>query len=299
MNQFSRVLLFACLISQQVFSTEQVAVPIEKRVMHIKRFANSGNLITGSLSKNLFKLETIQVPYTVQVPYQVDETYTVEVPYQVTETYTETVPYEVQVPYTEYITDYRDEQRCENVTRYREECRNEQKCYLIPGNPPIKRCENQRICHRVPYTERECRYVRVPYQRPVTRFRTEIRYREETRTRTVTRYRTETRTRSVTRYREEQRCCRPETREVFDRQAQYEVEVHFPIDAELNPDQSEILDVILVSADQHTAQVRLQPLNTVYNYTIAEQTVIGGTIQVVLDATLKPNLPEQDIADKK
>ena len=87
MNQFStlsKAILFACLVSQQVFSQEQVAVPIENKVMHIRRLANSGNLQTGSLSKNLFKLETIQVPYTVQVPYQVDETYTVEVPYQVT-----------------------------------------------------------------------------------------------------------------------------------------------------------------------------------------------------------------------
>lgn len=300
MIQFSSLskalLLCACLITQQTFSQEQVAVPVENKVLHIKRLANSGNLQTGSLSKNLYKLETIQVPYTEQVPYQVDETYTVEVPYQVTETYVETVPYEVQVPYTDYETDYRDEQRCENVTRYREECRNEQKCYLIPGNPPQKRCENQKICRNVPYTEQQCRYVRVPYQRPVTRYRTETRYRQETRTRTVTRYRTETRTRTVTKYREEQRCCRPETREVFDRQLQFQVEVHFPVDADLTQEQTETLDIILVSADQNSAQVRLQQFNTVYNYTIAGQTVSGGTIQVVLAATPKSLLSEQDLA---
>lgn len=290
--------LFAFGLSENILAQ---ALPAEKKIAQIIRRADSGQLLIDNLSVNLNKTITVQVPYIEQVPYQAEETYI------------ETVPYQIQVPYTEYITDYRQEQRCNNVTRYRQECRNERQCYRDPGsgqncryveecgtnvhgqricktrqvctnNPPRERCDYRQVCYNVPYTDRECSYVQVPYQREVTRYRTETRYRQETRTRTVTRYR------------QEQRCCRPETQVVFDRQLQYQLEVHFPSEAILTPNQIETLNIILVSATEQSAQVQLQPLNTIYSYTIANQTVSGSIIRVELAATPKRILSEPDLA---
>lgn len=371
--------IFVCAISG--LSMAETA-PAEKTSAQINRLVDSGNRITGSLSKNLFKTESYQVPYVVQVPYQDTETYTVEVPYQDTETYQETVPYEedesytvevpyqdteyytvevpyqetetyeervsytVDIPYMDYETDYRQEHRCQDVTRYRQDCHNEQKCYLVPGGQqcrdveecgvnvhgqricktrrvcedgqPSQRCETKQICQNIPYTERECSYVQVPYQREVTKYRTETRYRDETRTRTVTKYRsetrtrtvdrtrtetrtrtitkyrtetrtrtvtkyrTETRTRTVTKYREEQKCCKTETREVFDKQLQYQVVINFPQEAQLIENESEVMIIKLITATAATAEVQLQIINSIFGYRIASQSVTGSTINIEL-----------------
>jgi hypothetical protein len=322
-NLLAKVLaLTACLISVQSFSQ---SVPNEKTVAEITRTATSGNFLTESLSKNIFKTETVKVPYTEQVPYTEEETYTVEVPYTDTETYVENIPYQVEVPYTDYITEYRQEHRCQNVTRYRNECRDEQRCYIVPGEPgqcrmveecgvnvhgericktrqvcdggsgPTQRCDTHQVCRDVPYTEQECRYENVPYQREVTRYRTETQYRQETRTRTVTRYRTETRTRTVTKYRDEQRCCRTETRQVFDRQLQFQVEVHFPADTDLSDDQVETLKIILTAASANSANIELELLDTQHDYVIARQSVSGATIRVELETSEAKFLTEQDL----
>ncbi len=325
MNQLNSLvkafIVCACLFSQHTFAQ---TIPAEKKISQIKRNSASGNLLIGSLSKNLFKVETVKVPYTVSVPYQETETYVEQVPYQETETYTETVPYQVDVPYTEYVTDYRQEYKCHPVTRYREECRNEQRCYTVPGDQqcrmveecgvnvngqricktrqvctgggPTQRCDNQRICQNVAYTDQDCRYENVPYQHEVTRYRSETRYRQETRTRTVTKYRSETRTRTVTKYRDEQRCCRDEQKTVFDRQLQYQIEVRFPVEAELTGDQTEVLNIVLTAADENTAHVELQVLNSVYGYVIANQEVSGATIRVDLAAVEKTTLSQSDLA---
>lgn len=352
------ILVAACLIYQH--SIAQTTAPAEQKTAQIKRTATSQNVLTGTLTKNLFKTETYQAPYTVQVPYQaeetytveipyedtetytvevpyqVDETYTIEVPYQDTETYTENVAYTIEVPYTEWVTEYRQEYKCTDVTRYRQECRNEQKCYLVPGtggqqcrmveecgtnvhgqricktrqvctdNPAQQRCDTHQVCSNVPYTDRDCRYENVPYQTQVTKYRSETRYRQETRTRTVTRYRnetrtrtvtktrtetrtrtvtkyrTETRTRTVTKYRDEQRCCETKTREVFDRQIQFQVEVAIPQDAQLLAGETETLNINLVSADANTAKVDLKVVNSVYGYRIANQSATGAVIRVEL-----------------
>lgn len=353
MNHFTSlsraILTLTCLFSMQVFAQ----TPAEKTSAQIKRSATSANPVSVGLSKNLFRTEEYQAPYTVQVPYQdtetytvevpyqVEETYTVEVPYQDTETYVENVPYTVRVPYTDYETDYRQEYQCQNVTRHRQECRNEQKCYLIPGtgggqqcrqveecgvnvhgqricktrtvcdgasNPPQQRCDNQQVCHNVPYTDRECSYVNVPYRREVTRYRDETHYRQETRTRTVTRYRnetrtrtvtrtrTETRTREVTKYRDEERCCVTKTRQVFDRQLSFNVEVVFPQEAQLVANETETLNVKLVSADAAGAQVQVDIVDSIYGYTIASQSANGASIQVVLALAPKFDLTNAGIS---
>lgn len=373
MNQLtslSRAIITAlCLISMQAFAQ----TPAEKTSAQIKRLATSGNSISAGLSKNLFRTEEYQAPYTVQVPYQATEEYTVEVPYQVeesytvqvpyetTETYVENVPYTERVAYTDYETDYRDEyqcnnvtryrRECSNVTRYRNECRNEQKCYLVPGNGgqcrdveecgtnalgqricktrrvcdggsgPSQRCDMQQVCSQVPYTDHECRevpytdrdcgYVRVPYQRQVTRYRDETRYRQETRTRTVTKYRTETRTRTVTKhrtetrtrevtkYRDEERCCVTKTRQVFDRQLSFNVEVIFPQEAQLVGNEVETLNVKLVSADANSAQVQVDIVDSVFGYKVASQTANGASIQVVLALAPKYDLTNAGVSTIK
>lgn len=328
----------AILLAMSLISIQVVAqtTPAEKTAAQIKRNTTSANPMVGVLSKNLFKTEsyqdnyTVQVPYqdtetyTVDVPYEDTETYTVQVPYQDTETYVENVPYQVQVPYTDYETDYRQEYQCHNVTRYRQECRNEQQCYLVPGSgpqchdvqecginavgqqicktrqvcngggEPQQRCDNKQVCNNVPYNDQECSNVQVPYQRQVTRYRTETQYRQETRTRTVTKYRnetrtrtvtktrTETRTRTVTKYRDEQKCCVTKTREVFDKQLQYNVSVLFPANAVLQGSETETLNIKLISADVNSAKVDIQVIDSVYGYSIVNQTVNGASIQVEL-----------------
>jgi hypothetical protein len=373
MNQLkslSRAILMAtCLISIQAFAQ----APAEKTSAQIKRLATSGSSITAGLSKNTFRTEEYQAPYTVQVPYQAteqytvevpyqtEETYTVQVPYQDTETYTENVPYTVSVPYTDYETDYRDEYQCRNVTRYRnecntvtryrQECHNEQRCYIVPGggqqcrdveecgtnatgqricktrrvcdgdSGTSQRCDMQQVCNNVPYTDRECRdvpyndqecsNVRVPYRREVTRYRDETRYRQETRTRTVTKYRnetrtrtvtktrTETRTREVTKYRDEERCCVTKTRQVFDRQLTFNVEVVFPQEAQLSGNEVETLNVKLVSADANSAQVQVDIVDSIYGYKVASQTANGASIQVVLALAPKYDLTNAGISTIK
>jgi hypothetical protein len=341
MNQFSSlrraILTLTCLISIHSFAQQ---APAEKKSAQIKRVATSENPLNRSLSKNLFKSEDYQAPYTVsvpyqdtetytvEVPYQVDETYVVQVPYQDTETYTENVPYTVSVPYTDYETDYRQEYRCEPVTRYRQNCHTQHDCYLVPGNGdgqqchdvqecgvnaqgqqicktrqvcdggggsgPQQHCEDKQVCTNEPYTDQNCGYVNVPYQKAVTHNRNETQYRQETRTRTVTHYRnetrsrtvtqtrTETRTREVTKYRNQEKCCVTKTRLVFDRQLQYNVVVVFPQEAQLAANETETLNVNLISADAQSAQVSIQVVDSVYGYKIANQSVTGASIQVEL-----------------
>jgi hypothetical protein len=322
--------------------------PVEQTTAQLIRQASSQNSGTVTLSKNLFRTETVQVPYIERVPYQE------------TETYVEQVPYTVRVPYTDYETDYRDEYRCEtvtkyrdeyrcenvtryrdetrceNVTRYRQECRQQQECHLVPGNPgqcrqvqecgtnaqgqpvcktrtvcdggsgPQQRCETKNVCQNVPYTDRECRTervpyydqecrtirtpytdqecrnIRVPYQREVTKYRDETRYRSETRTRTVTKYR------------DEQRCCRPEQRQVFDRQLQFQVRVNFPVEAVLNAGESERLIVRLESAQP--AIVSVQATSGKYAYAIANQSASGEQVNVDLALVPGKYVRESDLS---
>lgn len=95
----------------------QAATPAEKIAITITRTAASGIQSTDSLAKNVFRQESVQVPYTVQEPYTDTETYYEQVPYQDTETYYEDVPYYEQEAYTDY-EDYTDyEYRCEERSR--------------------------------------------------------------------------------------------------------------------------------------------------------------------------------------
>ncbi|MGZ3690083.1 MAG: hypothetical protein ACXVAX_01180 [Pseudobdellovibrio sp.] len=273
--------------------------PTENPNMQVLRNANNGTSFNGSVSKNLYNSVTTQDHYTVQVPYEDTETYTVD------------VPYTVEVPYTDYVTDYRSEYVCHDVTNYRQECHNEVQCYDVPGNPtchdvqecgtnvqgePIcktrtvceggsseQHCDDHQVCSNEPYTEQQCGYEQVPYQREVTGTRTE------------TRYNTETRTRTVTKYRDEDRCCQAVTHQVFDRQLQYQVQVHFPADAVLNSAQSETINFILDTATLKTAHVTMQVVNSVYRYVMTKQQVTGATISIDLAIAPKDVLTSDDL----
>jgi hypothetical protein len=264
------------------------AEPDEVPVLRLNRTATSDLIMTGSVSQNVYHDEEYQDNYTVSIPYQEEETYQ------------EAIPYTVSVPYTDYVTDYRTEYQCHNVTHYRQECHNEVQCRTIPGDrtchdvtecgtnvhgQPIcktrtvceqgssqQRCEDHQVCRSEPYSEQECENVQVPYQRQVTGYRDETRYRYETRTRTVTKYREET------------RCCVTKTRPVFDKQLQFNVTVHIPENAVLAVGETEILNIVLEFADDHSATVSLDAPDTIWGYSIASQTVTGNNIDVVLAA---------------
>ncbi len=304
------------IVTVSLFSIHMQAqsAPPEVNMVQIKHTSQSVNPFVATLSKNVFKTESYQAEYTVQVPYEATEEYTVQIPYQTTETYEEQVPYTVDVPYTDYETAYRNEYVCHDRTAYRNECHNEQRCYIVPGSGggqqcrdvtecgvnsqgqkicktrqvcdgggnsgPQQRCDNQQVCSQVPYTDHQCANEQVAYQREVIKHRTETRYRSETRTRTVTKYRTETRTRTVTKYRTETKCCVTKTREVFDHQLSFQVSVVFPQAAVLTPKETENLKLTLSSADP--AHVDLTVIDSIYGYKIAQQTVSGATIQVEL-----------------
>ena len=84
------VLVAISLISIHSFAD---SAPNESSSVQLKHSLTSANPIVSTLSKNIYKTETYQAEYTVQVPYETTETYTVDVPYQTTETYTEQVPF--------------------------------------------------------------------------------------------------------------------------------------------------------------------------------------------------------------
>lgn len=165
-------LFFAAIVSTISMACWAQSAPSEATSITIQRSA-SQSIVSGLLKKNLYKTETYQAPYTVQVPYQDTETYTVE------------VPYEVEVPYTDYETDYRyeeqcdtvtryrDEYRCETVTkyrseyrcedrtRYRQECRDEQKCYIVPGTGGGQQCHDVTECGTNAQGQQICKTRRV------------------------------------------------------------------------------------------------------------------------------------------
>lgn len=226
----------------------------------------------------------------------------------------------------------RDVEECGTNAQGQRICKTRRVCDGNDGGPQ-QRCEMQSVCNNVPYTDRECRdvayndqecgNVRVPYQRQVTRYKDETRYRQETRTRTVTKYRnetrtrtvtkhrtetrtrtvtktrTETRTREVTKYRDEERCCVTKTRQVFDRQLSFNVEVIFPQEAQLTGNESETLNVKLISADANSAQVQVDVVESIYGYKVASQTVNGSSVQVILALAPKYDLTNAGISTIK
>jgi hypothetical protein len=190
----------------------------------------------------------------------------------------------------------RDVQECGTNAQGQQICKTRKVCETAAAGEPQQRCENKRSCENVPYNDRQCSNVRVsytdrqcrdisvpysdrqceivnvPHQREVTKYRTETRTRTEQRTRTVTKNKTET------------RCCETKTREVFDQQLQFQVQISFPQNALLSANETESFEITLASFQPGSVAVVLK--NTIYSYEILSQSAAGEIITVNMG--LKP-----------
>lgn len=261
------------------------ATPPERVTANITREAASGLQLQETLTKNLFRQESVEVPYKVQEPYQVEETYYVDVPYQDQETYYEQVPYNDTEYYTDYEDYYEREERCENRTHNERVCRNRESCHIVPGTSegggPRRECITVEECSNNPRSERVCNWENVRKTRPVQRSRTVTKYRQEARTRTVTKYRQEARTRSVTKYREKELCCKTKIVEVFDRQYNVPVRVAFPAGTELVSGEKETFTLTL-SGSESAPVVTLTPKQTIFGYKVLRQQPHAGGVEIEL-----------------
>lgn len=98
--------------------------------VNLQRTAQSTDPLMTTVSQDVYRTEDYQDSYTVQVPYQEEETYYENVPYQEKETYTD---------YEEY---WDTERVCRQETVYDDQCRTERKC--TPRYE--RRCERRRVC---------------------------------------------------------------------------------------------------------------------------------------------------------
>lgn len=126
--KFSQV-VSALLSAQLMFAPYAHAAGAQPNV-NLQRTAQSTDPLTTTVSQDVYRTEDYQDSYTVQVPYQEEETYYENVPYQEKETYTD---------YEEY---WDTERVCRNETVYDDQCRNERKC--TPRYE--RRCETRRVC---------------------------------------------------------------------------------------------------------------------------------------------------------
>ncbi|WP_413290301.1 hypothetical protein [Bdellovibrio sp. HCB337] len=261
------------------------AAPAEKTTATLTRSAASGTEVSETLTKNIYRQESVQVPYTVQEPYQDTETYYENVPYQETESYYENVPYQDQETYTDYEEYYEQEYRCEERSRDERICHDKESCHIAPGtNPdgsPRRVCTTQPVCETITRRYQDCDYVPVRRTRAVERTRWVTRYRQELRHRTVTRYRQEQRTRTVTRYRDKEVCCKTEIRTVFDHQFQLPVRVVFPAETVLAGAEQETFSVEFTGSES-SPSVKLTPKKVLFGYEVERQDVNGAGIVVTL-----------------
>jgi hypothetical protein len=266
-------------------SSVYAATPAEKTAATLTRTAASGVQITESLTKNIFRRESSQVPYTVQEPYETTETYTEQVPYQDTETYYEDVPYQDTETYQDS-EDYTDnEYRCETRTRDERVCHDQEDCHIVPGRGddggPRKECTTSPACENVSRPYQDCGNVSVRKTRPVTRTRTVTKYRQEQRTRTVTKYRSEQRTRTVTKYRDKEVCCKTVTKDTFDHQQTLSVVVNFPADTALQGAEKESF-TLEIAGDEAAPAVTFKVKDAVFGYSVAQAGMHGGAYEIDL-----------------
>lgn len=260
----------------------------EEPTAQLERTQAQQREVKAELSKDFYREEPYQSEYTVDIPYDVEETYTEDVPYQTEESYTD---------YEDY---YENDYTCHTVTRYENQCHNEQLCHNVEtppvcrpyrecemvGNPPHEvckegtrcqgggthqECRSENVCRQVPREYQDCGYEQVLKRREVTRYRT------------VTRYRQETRTRTVTKYREETRCCVTRYRDVFDHQAKLQVVLSFPPSASLLPLEKEIFQVTMTSEND----IELLIQSSIFGYEIENKVQNGDTLQFFLKTVPK------------
>lgn len=278
---------YCAILSMATMGLSVVAnatTPAEKVSVTLARTAVSGVQVSDSLVKNVFRQDSVQVPYTIQEPYTDTETYYEQVPYQDTETYYEDVPYQEQEAYTDY-EDYTDyEYRCEERSRDERVCHDVENCHIAPGvgpgGGPNRVCTTQPVCETVTRRYQDCGNVPVRKTRAVTKYRTVTKYRQERRTRTVTRYRQEQRTRTVTKYRNKEVCCKTEIRTVYDHQFILPVVVNFPAETVLIGNEQESFALQFTGTEANPT-VSLSPKSVIFGYAVDRQEFRGG--QMVID----------------
>lgn len=264
------------------------AAPHEKTSLTFTRNASSGLQSQETLSKNLYRQESRQVPYTVQEPYQDTEVYYEDVPYQERETYYERVPYTETEYYTDYEEYYEREYRCETRNRSERICQERETCHVVPGRGPDggprRECTRVPECRTENRPEQVCDYHSVRKTRPVQKSRQVTKYRNELRERWVTKYRSEARTRVVTRYRDKQVCCKTETYNVFDRQYVVPVTVIFPRGSELLAAEQESFTLSLAGTEKNPT-ITLGNTKTIFGYSIKAQQQRAGGVEIELSMT--------------
>ncbi len=121
--------IFTLLLSLSL-SLPSFGLKPDVKQAQITRTADNAASVSTQLSLDVYRTETYEDNYTVQVPYDFDETYYVDVPYQDLETYTD---------YEEY---WDRERVCRDKTEWEDKCDTRRKC-----EPKYeRRCETKRVC---------------------------------------------------------------------------------------------------------------------------------------------------------
>lgn len=315
MHHFSFTTKLRLALMTMLIVASAHASPDENSEQTLIRKADDGLVLTAQLTKNEYRQEPYQANYTVQIPYQAEETYYVD------------VPYEVQESYTDYETYYDNEWVCHNYTEYERRCHTVRDCDKTP-NPDIliarpapypgdggggggrpepypgngggggrpepypgnggggggpTRCYDRQVCNDYPVTRQRCGYENVTRTRPVTKYRT------------VTKYRSEARTRTVTRYRSEERCCETKYRDVYDHQWALNVQIQFPQGTELFGTEQENFNIELIGS-KTAPDIILTPASTIFGYRIETKKVENGVATVILSQV--PRYKRSDLAEK-
>lgn len=225
--------------------THSISASADESTVRLTREPGQERTLQTTLSSDVFRQESYEASYEVQVPYQVTESY------------------EIVVPYTEWEEYWDREYQCRNVPGFREECHDQQLC--APGSHGTE-CRVVRTCQQVPTNEQVCHWENVRRTRQVTHYRTETRYRE------VTKYRTET------------RCCVTKVRDVFDHKWVMDVELQFPPEADLNAGESEEF-IVQMSGTEQAPNLMVRPVNSIFGYKVVNKTVTAQKAVVTLQVT--------------
>lgn len=273
--------------------------------------------------------------YYENVPYTDTETYYEDVPYQDRESYEDTETYYDNDYVCHTKTDYErvchnerfcapppGERNCQMVEECGTNARGERICKtrkVCENGPRNDVCVDREVCNNEPKSRQECGYERVAKTRSVTKYRSVTRYRQELRTRTVTKYRSEARTRTVTKYRQETRqrtvtkyrqetrqrtvtryrtvtkCCVTRYRDEFDHTWKMELQVVFPEQATLQPQEIEKFKAS-IKGNESAPQVSFDVLQSIFGYKIAKQDIKSSSS--IIELALAPKYNQSNFGEK-
>lgn len=248
---FSVFSALAGLAPAILVTSNALADPAERGELSLTRNAASPATMTARLLRNEYRYEErevidqVQVPYTVQVPYQDLETYIDPErvcgyrPRQVCGVERVCTERRVSTPVCN------DLERCDAAGNCRTQrvCKDEIKAYPV--------CHNETRCHTV--QEHACWIEHRTRTRYVTRYRTETRYRSETRRRIV-------------------------TDRIFDHQWGVNVVIALAEDAELRGNETETL-LLRLTGYESAPSVELLVDSAIYAYQVVDAGREAGTVR--------------------